>query len=164
MANESEDNSFSRKGFLKLDWLKKQSGINGKDALARNASYVRISIDLIISLSIGTALKINGMSDIYAIRISEGIIFLSSLCPYDDAGITWKPNDSSEDLIATRGRFYCQRCSTIYDRTGNPTSGPGEAELPKMSHFMDNDTYELVIHETAPDQLGSENLIFPVAE
>ena len=81
MTNESEDNSFSRKGFLKLDWLKKQSGINEKDDLTRSASYVRISIDLLKRLSIGTALKINDMSDIYAIRISEGIIFLSSLCP-----------------------------------------------------------------------------------
>ena len=164
MTNESEDNSFSRKGFLKLDWLKKQSGINEKDDLTRSASYVRISIDLLKRLSIGTALKINDMSDIYAIRISEGIIFLSSLCPYDDAGITWNPNDRSEDIIGTRGRFYCQRCATIYDRTGKPTAGPGEAELPQMSHFMDNDNYELVIHETAPDELGSEKLIFPVAE
>jgi len=162
MTNKSEDSSFSRKGFLKLDWLKRQSNNSRKDVFQTRTTSIRVSIDRLNSLDIGKALKINDSSDVYGVRITEGIIFLSTLCPYDDAGITWKPSDKSEDRIATTGRFYCQRCSTIYDRTGKPTSGPGEASLSQMSHFIDN--YELVIHQPALDQLGSENLIFPIVE
>ena len=101
MTNKSGDKNFSRKGFLKLGWLKRQSTIESKNDLAPRANYIGVPIDKLNGLGIGNTFKINAHSDIYAVRIAEGIIFLSNLCPYDDAGITWKPNDRSEDAIGS---------------------------------------------------------------
>tara|TARA_Y100001960_G_C14399067_1_gene692499 strand:+ start:39 stop:533 length:495 start_codon:yes stop_codon:yes gene_type:complete len=164
MTNKSGDKNFSRKGFLKLGWLKRQSTIESKNDLAPRANYIGVPIDKLNGLGIGNTFKINDHSDIYAVRIAEGIIFLSNLCPYDDAGITWKPNDRSEDAIGTTGRFYCQRCSTIYDRTGEPTAGPGETPLSKLSHSWDNDNSQVMVHGTELGLVESKKLIFRIAE
>ena len=162
MTNESDDNGISRKGFLSLAWLKRQPQIEERGDPPKHASKATIDVRDLTLLEVGAVMKVDNVSGIYAVRISEGIIFISNICPFDGAAITWKPKDRSEDLIAKTGRFYCPRCSTIYDRIGEPKVGPGESILNRMSFL--SDTNQVVITESVAGEPGSDNAILLLTE
>jgi nitrite reductase/ring-hydroxylating ferredoxin subunit len=162
MTNESDDKGISRKGFLTLAWLKRQPPIKERDDLPKTTFKTTVALDELTRLETGTVMKIDNVSGIYAVRILEGIIFVSNICPYDGAAITWNPKDRSEDLLAKTGRFYCQRCSTIYDRTGEVKVGPAESMLNKMSFLPAND--QVMITDRVVGESMSETGIFLITE
>ena len=162
MTNESSDNGISRKGFLALEWLKPKPQIQERDDTPNKTYNATIALQELTLLQIGGVMKIDNDSGIYAVRILEGIIFVSNICPYDYAAITWNPKDRSEDPIAKTGRFYCPRCSTIYDRIGEPKVGPGESILNRMNFL--SDTNQVVITESVAGEPGSDNAILLLTE
>ena len=70
--------------------------------------------------------------NIYVIRTKDGVIAIHSRCPNDGAPVTWRPDDRSEDNLAERGRFYCARDASIFDRLGALIAGPAAEPLPTV--------------------------------
>jgi hypothetical protein len=130
MNTERNNNSISRKDFLKFKWRDSDT-VNPRE---QNIQIERpiSTIDSVISLQIGSATRIKHLRNAYIIRLEDSFIIIDSICKYDNNPATWRPNEKSEDSLSKTGRFYCGRCASIYDRAGNPVSGPSESPLEKL--------------------------------
>ena len=60
----------------------------------------------------------------YVSRVPEGVLALWWKCPHLGCTVPWKPDDKTEDELASKGRFNCPCHGSIYDRYGNIVAGP----------------------------------------
>jgi hypothetical protein len=130
MNTERNNNSISRKAFLKFKWRDSDT-VNPSDQNTK-IELPNLRVESIISLQIGSATRIKHLRNAYIIRLVNSFIIIDSICKYDNSPATWRPNEKSEDSLSKTGRFYCGRCASIYDRAGNPVSGPSESPLEKL--------------------------------
>lgn len=52
----------------------------------------------------------------YVSRVPEGVLALWWKCPHLGCTVPWKPDDRTEDELASNGRFNCPCHGSIYDR------------------------------------------------
>jgi cytochrome b6-f complex iron-sulfur subunit len=77
----------------------------------------------IAALSVGDV-KLIQNGKCYVSRVPEGVLALWWKCPHLGCTVPWKPDDKTEDELASKGRFNCPCHGSIYDRYGNIVAGP----------------------------------------
>lgn len=124
----------SRRAFLSMSW-RSESFPNHVDSVAAAPAQTLAvlgeteTIRLMVPAAVVAS---TNRPDIYGIRTGDGVIAVRARCPNDDAPVAWRPDDPSEDDLAERGRFYCARDASIFDRLGSLIAGPATESLPTL--------------------------------
>ncbi len=124
----------SRRAFLSMSW-RRESFPNHVDPVAAAPAQTLATLgktETIMLMAPAFVVVSTDRPDIYGIRTGDGVIAVRARCPNDDAPVAWRPDDPSEDDLAERGRFYCARDASIFDRLGALIAGPATESLPTL--------------------------------
>ena len=99
-------------GFGIFFWPKKVGAFGGE-----------VNAGEIAAMSVGDV-KLIQNGKCYVSRVPEGVLALWWKCPHLGCTVPWKPDDKTEDELASKGRFNCPCHGSIYDRYGNIVAGP----------------------------------------
>ncbi len=99
-------------GFGTFFWPKKVGAFGGE-----------VNAGAVDDMKVGDVKLVNE-GKCYISRVPEGVLALWWKCPHLGCTVPWKPNDVSEDSLASSGRFNCPCHGSIYDRYGNIVTGP----------------------------------------
>jgi len=88
----------------------------------------------------------------YLSRVPEGIIALYQKCPHLGCVVPWRPDQQTEDRLASAGRFNCGCHGSIYDRYGVLKAGPAPRPMDVMAVTIENgnivvDTGKVTVRE-----------------
>jgi hypothetical protein len=128
----------SRRALLMFGWARGRvneavgSDASGAQAAERGHSTTLIElgpVELYASLPVGDVQTPAGYRDIFVVRLREGLLALVGRCPRDGGLLSWRPRDPSEDDLSERGRFYCPRDGSVFDRYGRLAAGAAERGL-----------------------------------
>ncbi len=124
----------SRRAFLSMSWRRESFPDYVDPVAAAPAPTLAIlgETETIRPMAPGAVITSTDRPDIYGIRTGDGVIAVRARCPNDDAPVAWRPDDPSEDDLAERGRFYCARDASIFDRLGALIAGPATESLPTL--------------------------------
>ena len=124
----------SRRAFLSMSWRRESFPNNVDPAETAPPPTLTIlgEIETIRLMAPASVIASADRSDIYGIRTNGGLIAVRTRCPNDDAPVAWRPDDPSEDDLDERGRFYCPRDASIFDRLGSLIAGPATESLPTL--------------------------------
>ena len=131
---QSDAGGMSRRAFLSMSW-RRDIVPRRRDPVepAPAQTLARLGeIESIRRMKPAAVMPSPARPDIYVVRTEDGIIAIHSRCPNDGAPVTWRPDDRSEDNFAERGRFYCARDASIFDRLGALIAGPAAGGLPTV--------------------------------
>lgn len=133
---------FSRRDFLRLGWSSATGAKAGSAEPTTSPSgtespAIRICLlDEVRPLPVGTVRGGPRGSQVYVARVPEGLLALSARCPRDGSVVRWQASDPSEDELGARGRFYCARDASIFNRQGLLVAGPSPGPLEALRLFV----------------------------
>ena len=62
-------------------------------------------------------------------RVDAGFLAMSAICTHLGCVVPWKPDEKSEDNLASTGRFNCPCHGSVYDRHGQVIIAPAPRPL-----------------------------------
>ena len=147
----------SRRAFLSMSWRRESAQNRVDPAAAAPAPTLAIlgPTETIRLMAPAAVILSTDRPDIYGIRTGGGVIAVRARCPNDDAPVAWRPDDPSEDDLAERGRFYCERDASLFDRHGALIAGPATESLPTL--VIREIGGALVADIASPDASGGES-------
>ena len=72
-------------------------------------------------------------------RLDSGFLALSQVCTHLGCIVPWKPDETSADKLAPRGRFNCPCHGSIFDRYGRVIVAPATRPMDLYSITLDGD-------------------------
>lgn len=163
-SQESSRHGLSRREFLRLGWAPgARGGDDTQDSSSPSADGQPLvwlgSIESLKTRPIGTTQKAEAGAPVYVVRVPEGILAVRAVCPVDDSALSWRPNEKSEDDLGERGRFYCMRDASIFDRRGAVVAGQALEALATVTIVQKDeelwaDLDEVITQDEAVFQLG----------
>ena len=118
------------------------------------------NINSLRARAIGATQKAEAGAPVYVVRVPEGILAIRAICPVDNSALSWRPNEKSEDDLGERGRFYCMRDASIFNRRGTLVAGQASEALATVAIIQKDEELWADLDEV----ITQEEAVFRMAE